>query len=74
MNLTIHSLNASEAEKACRELTRALPEYFGIQEANKCYAKGARARELLTFDAKLNGIYVRLISCEIPFPNKANIY
>lgn len=31
-------------------------------------------RELITFGAKLNGIYVGLISLEFPFPNNANIY
>jgi len=72
MNLSIHLLNASESEKACRELTDSLPEYFGIQEANERYAKGVR--KLSTFGAKFNGIYVGLISCEIPFPNNANIY
>lgn len=72
MDLTIHLLNASESEKACRELTYSLPEYFGIQEANERYAKGVR--ELLTFGAELNGIYVGLISLEMPFPNNANIY
>jgi GNAT superfamily N-acetyltransferase len=72
MHLTIHQLSASDSEEACRELTHSLPEYFGIQEANERYAKGVR--ELITFGAKLNGIYVGLISLEIPFPNNANIY
>lgn len=72
MDLTIHVLNASTSEQACRELTLSLPEYFGIQEANERYAKGVR--ELLTFGAKLNGTCVGLISLEMPFPNNANIY
>lgn len=72
MNLTIHLLAASEAEQSCREITHSLPEYFGIQAANERYANGVK--ELLTFGAKLNGICVGLISCEIPFPNNANIY
>lgn len=72
MNLTIHLLNASEAESVCRELTRSLPEYFGIHEANERYAKGVR--ELPTFGAKLNDIHVGLISCEMPFSNNATIY
>ena len=72
MNLAIHLLNSSEAEKACREITSSLPEYFGIQEANERYAKGVR--ELITFGAKLNGIYVGMISLEMHFPNNSNIY
>jgi GNAT superfamily N-acetyltransferase len=72
MNLTFHLLNASESEKVCRELTHTLPEYFGIQEANERYAKGVR--ELLTFGAKHNGIYLGLISLETHFSNNANIY
>ncbi len=72
MDLTVHLLNASKSEKACRELTDSLPEYFGIHEANERYAKGVR--ELPTFGAKLNGVDVGLISLEIPFPNNANIY
>lgn len=64
MDLTINPLSASESEKACQEITLSLPEYFGIPEANERYAKGA----------KLNGIYVGLISLEMPFPNNANIY
>lgn len=72
MDLTIHLLNASESEKACRELTHSLPEYFGIPEANERYANGVA--ELPTFGAMLNGICIGLISCEMPFPNNANIY
>lgn len=72
MDLTIYQLSANESEQACRELTHSLPEYFGIQEANERYAKGVR--ELITFGAKLNDIYLGLISLEMPFPNNANIY
>ncbi|MBA3816071.1 MAG: GNAT family N-acetyltransferase [Parachlamydiaceae bacterium] len=72
MDLTIYQLSANESEQACRELTLSLPEYFGIQEANERYAKGVR--ELITFGAKFNGIYVGLISLEMAFPNNANIY
>lgn len=72
MDLTIHMLNANESEQVCRELTLSFPEYFGIQEANERYAKGVR--ELVNFGAKINGIYVGLLSLEMPFPNNANIY
>lgn len=72
MNVTINLLNADEAEKACREITHSLPEYFGIPEANERYAKGVK--KLPTFGAKLNDIWVGLISCEMPFPNNVNIF
>lgn len=72
MNITIHQLNADEAEKACREITQTLPEYFGIHEANERYAKGVR--ELSTFGIKLNEHCIGVISCEMPFPNNVNIY
>lgn len=72
MNAAINLLNADEAEKACREITRSLPEYFGIPEANERYAIGVK--ELPTFGAKLNNICIGLISCEMPFPNNVNIY
>ena len=65
-------LHANDAEKACREITLSLPEYFGIQEANDRYAEGVRNRP--TFGAMLSNICVGLISCEIPFPNNAIIY
>lgn len=72
MNLSIDLLTANESEKACREIARSLPEYFGIPEANERYANGVK--KFSTFGAKLNTICVGLISCEIPFPNNVNIY
>jgi GNAT superfamily N-acetyltransferase len=72
MNVTISLLNADEAEKTCREIACSLPEYFGIPEANERYANGVKV--LPAFGAKLNDIWVGLISCEMPFPNNVNIY
>jgi len=71
-SFAIHLVDANDAEKACREITDSLPEYFGIQKANDRYAEGVRTRA--TFGAMVSGICVGLISCEMPFPNNANIY
>lgn len=72
MKYSIHQIDANAAEKACREITISLPEYFGIKEANERYANGVRKH--LTFGAMADGACIGMLTCEIPFPNNANIY
>lgn len=68
----IVELAPDESERACRDISTDLPEWFGIPEANERYAKGVRER--LTFGYVINEICVGMISLEFPFENTANIY
>ncbi|MBS0287545.1 MAG: GNAT family N-acetyltransferase [Proteobacteria bacterium] len=71
-NIIIKVLDPVLAEKACRQLTAKLPEWFGIVDANERYAKGCLERTSLC--AMLDNNIVGLIVLEFPFPNNANIY
>ncbi len=71
-NIITQGIDPLMAEKACRQLTASLPEWFGIPEANERYAKGCLERT--SFCAKLENNFVGLIVLEFPFPNNANIY
>lgn len=71
-NIIIQNIEPFIAQKACRELTANLPEWFGIPEANERYARGCLERT--SFCAKLDNNIVGLIVLEFPFPNNANIF
>ena len=68
----IVNLSPEESEKACRDISTNLPEWFGIPEANERYARGVRER--LSFGYVVNEICIGMISLEFPFENTANIY
>lgn len=71
-DIIVQGIEPLMAEKACRQLTAVLPEWFGIPEANERYANGCLERT--SFCAKLDNTIVGLIVLEFPFPNNANIY
>lgn len=65
-------LTPNESEKACRDISSNLPEWFGIPEANERYAKGVRER--FTLGYMISEVCIGMISLEFPFENTANIY
>lgn len=71
-NCNIELVEPATAEKICRDITRDLPDYFGIPEANERYANGVVER--ISFAAKVDETYVGLLALEFPFKNNANIY
>ena len=72
MNIKLELVEPATAEKICRDITRDLPEFFGIPEANERYAKGMLER--VSFAAKDNANYLGLLTLEFPFSKNANIY
>lgn len=68
----IVELAPNESEKACRDISANLPEWFGIPEANERYAKGVKER--LAFGYMINETCIGMICLEFPFENAANIY
>lgn len=68
----IVEISPDDAESLCRYITKDLPEYFGIPEANEHYAIGIRSR--MNLAAKLDNNYVGLISLDFPYPNNSNLY
>jgi len=70
--IEIEQIGCDIAEELCRKITKDLPEYFGIPDANEHYAQGMRSR--LNLAAKLDDEYVGLISIDHPYPNNSNIY
>lgn len=74
MNLPnkIKLIPPNEAEFLCRELTKDLPEYFGLPECNEHYAKGIHNKT--NFAVENVNASVGLLSLEFPYPKNANIY
>lgn len=50
MTYTIEQVSPETAEYLCRKITKDLPEYFGLPEANEHYATGVQSR--INFSAK----------------------
>lgn len=70
--IKIEKITGEFAHTLCRTITKDLPEYFGLPEANKHYAIGVKMRT--NFAAKEEGNYIGLISIDFPYPNNANVY
>ena len=63
------------AEQLCREITKNLPEWFGLPECNEHYAAGVQER--INFAVKINKKYIGLLSLDFPYPiiqNMARFY
>jgi hypothetical protein len=60
--IQIEKITGELAQKACQSLTKNLPEYFGLPEANEHYIKGIKTRT--NFVAKNNNETVGLISID----------
>lgn len=71
-NIQIKQIEPNIAQEICRTITKTLPQWFGIPEANTQYESGILDR--LSFAACLENDYVGLITLEFPYPNNANIY
>lgn len=72
MKNLIVELTPEASERACREISANLPEWFGIHEANERYARGVKER--LTFGYMMDKACLGMICLEFPFENAANIY
>ncbi|MCZ4721560.1 GNAT family N-acetyltransferase [Legionella pneumophila] len=70
--IQIVQMAGESAQALCQTITKDLPEYFGLPEANEHYAIGVKTRT--NFAAKKEGELVGLISIDFPYPNNANIY
>lgn len=60
------------AEQLCREITKDLPEWFGLPECNEHYAAGVKER--INFAVKVNKKHIGLLSLDFPYPKNSNIY
>ena len=47
MESNMSLLTPDQSEKACREITVTLPEWFGLPQVNEKYAKGVKERACL---------------------------
>lgn len=72
VKIEVDEVNHDQAEKLCRDITTDLPEYFGISSANEAYFKGVHRCKNLA--AKINGVYVGLLSLNFPYANNSSIY
>ncbi|CZH50679.1 TPA: GNAT family N-acetyltransferase [Legionella pneumophila] len=70
--IQIEKITGELAQALCQTITKDLPEYFGLPEANEHYAIGVKIRT--NFAAKKEGNYIGLISIDFPYPNNANVY
>lgn len=70
--IQIDKITGDLAQSLCRAITKNLPEYFGIPEANEHYAIGVNTRT--NFAAKDGDNTIGLISIDFPYPSNANIY
>jgi len=72
MTYTIEPINRELAGDLCCQITAALPEYFGLAQANEQYFAGVRTRE--NFAAIIDHKHVGLLSLDFPYPGNGNIY
>ncbi|OCH99155.1 GNAT family acetyltransferase [Legionella jamestowniensis] len=70
--IQIEKITGKLAQTLCRTITKDLPEYFGLPEANEHYSIGVKTRT--NFAAKTENNYIGLVSIDFPYPNNANIY
>lgn len=70
--IQIEKITGELAKSLCRTITKDLPEYFGLPEANKHYEIGVKTRT--NFAAKDGDNKIGLVSIDFPYPNNANIY
>ena len=71
MSLTIEGPLLGQGQ-VCADILADIPEWFGIEEANKAYAE--KAETLPTFVAKLEGETVGFMSLLIHSPQSAELY
>ena len=72
MKFKIEQIPVNEAEALCRKITKDLPAYFGLPEANEHYALGVRSR--INLAVMVGGSAVGLVSLETPYPSNVAIY
>ncbi|KTC82630.1 GNAT family acetyltransferase [Legionella cherrii] len=72
MMIQIEKVSGELAQTLCQTITKDLPEYFGLPEANEHYAIGVTTRT--NFAAKKGGSFIGLVSIDFPYPNNATIY
>lgn len=70
--IQIEKITGELALSLCRTMTKDLPEYLSLPEANKRYIFGVRTRT--NFAAKQDDHYIGLVSIDFLFPNNTNIY
>ncbi|WP_412755135.1 GNAT family N-acetyltransferase [Legionella pneumophila] len=70
--IQVEKITGDLAQTLCRTITKDLPEYFGIPEANEHYAIGVNTRT--NFAAKDGDNTIGLVSIDFPYPDNANIY
>jgi len=68
----VEQITPKLAEQLFREITKDLPEWFGLPECNEHYAIGVQER--INFAVKINKKYVGLLSLDFPYPKNSNIY
>lgn len=61
----IEKITGELAKSLCRTITKDLPEYFGLPEANVHYEIGWKTRT--NFAAKDGDGYIGLISIDFPY-------
>ncbi len=71
-NINIKEIEPILAQDVCRAISRTLPNWFAIPEANTRYETGIL--KCLSFAACINNNYVGMITLEFPYKNNANIY
>ena len=72
MDYHIEQISLDFAQNLCREITKDLPEYSGLPEANEHYAIGMLSR--ISFAAIVDKQFVGLLTLEFPYPENANIF
>lgn len=70
--IQIEKISGELAQILCQTVTKDLPEYFGLPEANEHYAIGVT--KCANFAAQKDGNYIGLVAIDFPYPNNANIY
>jgi GNAT superfamily N-acetyltransferase len=70
--IEILQIDGTFASDLCQKITKDLPQYFGLPEANVRYIEGVKAK--MNFAAKINDEYLGLISLDFPYANNINIY
>lgn len=70
--MKIEQISPDEAENLCRIITKDLPEYFGLVEANEKYVEGVK--DHINFAIAVQGNFVGLLSLSFPYPKASQIY
>ena len=63
----------SMRSETCAAIIAALPNWFGIEDANEAYIKGVGSEDCIVVRDE-GGSIIGMLSLRFPFPNNADIY